>query len=145
MDEKMANPKRSFRIRSRELEKLEIQSLDFLQDLPESRRNTRRRVKSPVLTIKERRELQKKQQKDSRSRRALERELKSVGQYDDSIFTGDIKDTESSLNSLALSNSINNISNESDNGNPSLQSLQVNDSRENQLNLDMSNSQEYQL
>ncbi len=141
----MANPKRSFRIRSRELEKLEIQSLDFLQDLPESRRNTRRRVKSPVLTIKERRELQKKQQKDSRSRRALERELKSVGQYDDSIFTGDIKDTESSLNSLALSNSINNISNESDNGNPSLQSLQVNDSRENQLNLDMSNSQEYQL
>jgi hypothetical protein len=145
MDEKMANPKRSFRIRSRELEKLEIQSLDFLQDLPESRRNTRRRVKSPVLTINERRELQKKQQKDSRSRRALERELKSVGQYDDSIFTGDIKDTESSLNSLALSNSINNISNESDNGNPSLQSLQVNDSRENQLNLDMSNSQEYQL
>lgn len=122
----MANAKRSFRIRSRELEKLEIQSLDFLQDLSESRRSKRRRVRSPVLTMEEKIEMQKKQQKESRSRRALERELKFVGSFDESMFKDSTRDSKSS--SLETSNSNVNF----ENGNPenSLQSVELTDSRE---------------
>ena len=53
----MSIAKKSYPIRSRELEKLEIQSLSFMQDISESRRGQRRRIKSPVLSIQERLEL----------------------------------------------------------------------------------------
>lgn len=100
----MANAKKSYRIRSRELVQLEIQSLDF-KDLSESRRSQRRRVRSPVLTMQEKREMQMRQQKESRSRRALERELKSVGLFDESMFSTDTGNTIPSLQTLESTNS----------------------------------------
>jgi hypothetical protein len=70
--------------------------------------------------MQERRELQNRQQKESRSKRALERELKSVGLYDESIFATDTTNSKNSLN-------------DSDDGNPgpSSESLKDADSGEN--------------
>ena len=44
--------------------------------------------------------MQKRQQKESRSRRALERELKSEGLFDESIFMKDNGNTESLIHTV---------------------------------------------
>ena len=57
--------------------------------------------------MQERREIQLKKQKESRSRRALERELKASGLYDDSIFTTEEGNTVSSVQTLERTVAIN--------------------------------------